>query len=695
MTKSQQQRYPEERRWATVLFADVQGYTRLSEQLDFESLSDLIKEVWQRLDDVIRKFDGVVDKHLGDGVMAVWGAPYAGESDAERAVSAGLALLDSIKLYAQESNRPGAQDLVLRIGINTGPVLAGYIGASNEYTVIGDTVNIANRLEQLAEPGTLLISESTHRLVRGEFKVRSLGQITLRGKTSPISAYIVDRKREQTSTIRYRSEEVFDTHMVGRDYELQKLSVIYNRAMRFHKPTLVLVTGDAGIGKSRLLMEFTSHLDDSEPNLTLMSTRALDQTSRDSFFLWKALWQNRFSITDIDPPEIAKDKFEAGIRKLWEVKLDGRSPSEAIHLIGNLMGLTWSSSRYLAEDQDHPEILVKKAFELTRDLLQRTSKTGPIVLLMDDLHWADNLSLELLDYLLKPSPEPLPLLILTAARKEFLRSKPRWANVADVITLEALPVTAEIVRMAYPDLTDLPEEVMAELARRSDGNPYFLEEMVKELVKSGIIKGGSTPQEMVEHIRGRIPETLQAMLQARIDSLTREARMVALMASVVGRVFWVGPLLAAARSASNTGTGLLKLNNQMIDRVVQDGLRKLIQAEMAFPRAGSRYSEDQEYIFKHSILRDVAYGLIPRKYLPQYHLAVARRLIIRPDSKYKVMAAYHFDKAGALYEASRYYENSARDAHARGAIDEAEWLLSRARSLKEKLRNLSSLDDGQ
>jgi class 3 adenylate cyclase len=685
MTSTQHLHYPEERRWATILFADVQGFTRISEQLDFEAVSDLIKEVWDLLDEVVRSYDGYIDKHLGDGIMAVWGAPFAGESDAERAVSAGLAMLDAMVSYTQESNHPYAHELELRVGINSGPVLAGYIGASDEYTVIGDTVNVANRLEQNAEPGTLLISDSTYSLIRSDFKTLSLGRIELRGKTTPINAYIVERKRENTSKVRYHSEEILNTCMVGRENEISKLSVLYKRAMRFHKPLLVLVVGEAGIGKSRLLLEFTNHLDDAEPNISIISTRALAQTSRDPFFLWKTLWHNRFGILDEDSPDVAKDKFEAGIRKMWEVKIDGKSPTEAVHLIGSLMGLLWPASKYIAETRTQPEVRVKRAFELTRELFLRAGIFGPIVILLDDLHWADKLSLELLEYLLKPGPDPLPLLIVTAARNEFLRIKPRWANVAEVISLNQLPKEAETVQLAYPDLRDLPEEVLMELARRSDGNPYFLEEMVKELVKSGITKNITSSKEIIVRLRVRIPETLQAMLQARLDSLTREARMVALMASVVGRVFWVGPVLAAARSASYTGTGLLRLGPSIIERVVQDGLRKLIQAEMAFPRSGTRFSEEQEYIFKHSILRDVAYGLIPRKYLPQYHLAVARSLIVRPNSAFKVMAAHHFDQAGAFYEASQHYEQAAQEAKSRGANDEAQWLLSRSKLLKEKL----------
>jgi len=163
--------YPEERRLATVLFADIEGFTQISEQMDFELVSDLIKAVWQRVDAVLEKHGGYIDKHIGDAVMAVWGAPRAAEDDAERALTAALALQSALREFSAHSNRPGASELLMRVGVNTGPVLAGYVGTRGEYTVMGDTVNVASRLETSAESGTVVISESTYRLVRGAFRV--------------------------------------------------------------------------------------------------------------------------------------------------------------------------------------------------------------------------------------------------------------------------------------------------------------------------------------------------------------------------------------------------------------------------------------------------------------------------------------------------------------------------------------------
>ena len=682
ITKSTQ-RYPEERRWASVLFADVRGFTALSERMDFESVSDLIKDVWRRLDAVIENHNGYVDKHLGDAVMAVWGAPFAVENDAEQAVSAGVALLDSLAEYVKGSQLIGASELMMSVGVNTGYVLSGYVGVKDEYTVMGDMVNVAKRLEQAADPGAVVISESTYRLVRDVFKVHNLAPLVLKGKTEPVIAHVVDGRLEQSGKVHYQSEDSLVTRMVARDAELKKLASLNQRAIRSDCPTLAVVVGDAGIGKSRLLMEFAIQLEKSEPNLSVISARALAQASRVPFFLWKSLWHNRFGLQDNDSPDDAREKFILGVQGLWGMQTGAASAVEAAHLIGNLTGIKWPASKYLAIYENDPQARVQRVFILTRELLRLACLARPTVLLLDDLHWADSVSLDLLDFLLKPGPESLPLLILAGSRPQFLRKHPQWANVSHILPLKPLPMKAEIVSAAYPDMRDLPKDVRLELVNRSDGNPYFLEEMVKGLVKSGLT---NSSQEMIARLRTRPPDTLRAMLQSRLDDLPRDARMVALLASVIGRVFWVGAVLEAARSVSSTGTGLLKLAPSVLDRVVQDALRQLVQAELAFPRSGTRFSGDQEYIFKHSLLREVAYSLIPHKYLHQYHRAVARWMIIRRDPKFQVMAANHLEESGALYEAARQYEHAAHYAKSRGATKEAKWLMERVRALYQKTK---------
>jgi predicted ATPase len=307
-----------------------------------------------------------------------------------------------------------------------------------------------------------------------------------------------------------------------------------------------------------------------------------------------------------------------------------------------------------------------------------------LVILLDDLHWADEGSLELLTHLLQPGSEPFRLLVLAGARPELLTKQSRWANMTRVITLKPLEVSSEMVSEAYPDLRNVSKPVLSELAWRSDGNPYFLEELVKSLVKSGFIQPGMSEELIIEKLRSQPPESLRALLQARLDGLYVEAREILLLASVIGRVFWVGAVLEAAESSQKTGTGFLSPTPSRMEDLIRDALQQLEWAELVFPRAGTKFSDDQEYIFKHSLLRDVAYNLLPHKYRRLHHLAVARWLARRRDPDFRVMVATHLEKANLLEEAAQQYEVAAREAEARGASNEAGWLLEQAQQLRKK-----------
>jgi class 3 adenylate cyclase len=683
-------RYPEERRLATILFADVTGFTALAEKLDFETVSDLLKGIWLRLDAVIENYKGYIDKHTGDGVMVVWGAPFAGDEDAEQAVSAALALLASLDEFAAQSTIPGANKLQLRVGINSGSVFAGYVGVRDEYTMMGDTVNVASRLEQFAEPGSVVIGENTFRLVRGAFRVRRLMPFNVKGKTEPVVAYQVDGRNISPTRIRYGSTESMQTCMVERDLELERLGSYFEVSLHSESPVMVLISGEAGLGKSRLMMEFASKLEMDDPSVALLSTRALAQTAHVPFYLWKALWYSRFGLREDDPPEVNRSKFLRELQRLWGGQLGPISVIEIAHLIGSLIGLDWPDSQYLAVYANDPKKRLTRAFELTRVLIQRLCTLRRTVMMLDDLQWADTNSLDMLTALIQPTEDPLSLLVLGGARPEFLREAPRWKNIADQITLSPLSANAATVSAAYPELHSLPEAVLRELAVKAEGNPYFLEEMVKSLVKSRIKTDELSPDMLLNQLRAQLPESLRATLQARLDSLSREARSVALLASVVGRVFWVGPIMAAARTTAGFGTGPLGvMPSLVVDRVVQDGLRQLVRAELAFPRAGSQFSQDQEFIFKNTFLRDVAYSLIPIKNRNQYHLAVAHWLADHADAEYKVMAAEHYEQGEAFPDAARQYELAARLALVRGASTEAETLFARAEALSHRSETLT------
>lgn len=677
--------YPEERRQATVLFADLVGFTPLAERLDFETVTYLIKEIWQRLDAIILQHNGYIDKHLGDGIMAVWGAPFAGEDDVERALSTALEMNQSFQAWTQQTEQESARVLQLRIGVNTGMVLATYIGLPSdsrpaEYTVIGDTVNVASRLEEMAEPGTILTTESTYRAGRGLFRMRRLNPVPIRGKTETITPYVVEDRLEQPSRVRYRDSGGLETIMVGRDEEWTQLMSLYRGSQASFTPTFGVVVGEIGLGKSRLLMEFTSRIEAEERKITLLSVRGLAQADKSPYFLWKSLWKDRFGLTDDLEPEQAREKFLRGVLALWGHRLGSVSAVEAAHMIGDLIGLSWPNSPFVTKYADAPIFRARRAFEMTRELLSRIADTGPTVLLLDDLQWVDKGSLDLIAYLMEPSPQALPLLILAGARPELFRKEVRWANMAKVIQVKPIPFNPKLVRAAYPALRNAPEPLLKQLAERADGNPYFLEEMVKSLVQSLTVESEVPSGQVPWPERMDPPASLRTLLQSRLDALPREARDVALLASVIGRVFWEGAILAEARQP--IGTGLLNLPPEVLERVLQNALRQLVRAELAFPRTGSIFAGEKEYIFKHSLLREVAYSMLPIKYRQYYHLAVAGWLAQRAGPDFQVVVAEHFEEAGDRNRAVKHYQQGAEFAKARGAEEEVNWISNRVKSLR-------------
>jgi predicted ATPase len=438
--------------------------------------------------------------------------------------------------------------------------------------------------------------------------------------------------------VQYQSADSLVTHMVGRDEEIQRLCAFSQQTFESGRPAMLMLSGDVGIGKSRLMMEFGNKIEEQNEKVNILSTRGLAQAARIPFYLWRVMLRNRFGVRDEDPSQTASEKWSRGIESVWE-KGQEDTKLEATTILGAMIGLTGESAN---NSDEHLE----RVFFLVRELLRRISARKQLVLFFDDLQWADRESLQLLSNLLTSKDTSFPMLVVGAARTEFLKNQSQWHNLSRVTLLEPLTLEAQMVAEAYPDMQSLPEQILQEIATRAEGNPYFLEEIVKSLLKAGLLAPGQDPQEVQKKLFSQIPESLRATLQARMDNLSREARTVALVSSVVGRVFWVGALLAAARSKPLPGaTPMFTVPETVVDRFIQDGLRQLVRAELAFPRSGSKFSEDQEYIFKNSYLRDVAYSLIPNRNRAQYHLAIAEWMKTKADPIYQAMAREHEQSA--------------------------------------------------
>ena len=663
------------RRLVTVLYAHILGFSALADQLDPEVTGRLMRDLWDEINQIIKEYGGRIDKQLGDSFLVVWGTPEVQEDDTERAVSASMALFEALDNFKEGAEFPAAKSLKLRIGIHTGLALIGDFGIQGEFTVLGDTVNIARRIENFAEPDSSVITEATYQAIRGAFQVRRLPPVQIEGTQRLISIFQILEELPQPTKLRYRSKGGLETVLVGREKEMEQLGALFEKTKEINQPQLVLVTGDVGVGKSRLLFEFAGLLETENPLLTIMSSRALDQTSRVPYYLWKELWSNRFELNEDDPPEVAQKKTIDGVLTLWGRALGEVTAVETAHFLGLLIGVEWKGSRYLGSFSSDPQARIERAYELAAELLHRASQRGPVVLILDDLQWADPGSLKLIHHIRKSSGNNMPILILSCARSEFLEGQEEFIQEAERIHLDPLPVSSEIVRKAYPVIQDVPEPILLSLADRAKGNPYFMEELVKNVLASEDLSFSGDPVAM-------FPQSLEDLLKSRLDNLTLEGRATAYFASIVGRVFWKGAVLAAFRGSPGITEALQVSSHNLVGKV-QAALDELMEMELAFLRVGSAFTGDREYIFKHAYLREVAYRRVPEEHRAESHLAIAKWLDGRASPERSINVAHHYEMAGDFSSAQVFYTRAAEHARSIANFEEADDLLYYARTLPE------------
>ncbi len=667
----------EERKIVTVLFADVSGFTAMSETLDAEEVADTIGACWQRLDGAIIQHQGRIDKHIGDAVMAVWGIPRANENDPTYAVRAALALQRELAALSAELAQKRGISLRMRVGINTGPVLAGRTGTTAEYTVIGDAVNLASRLEHAAPVGGVLIGHTTYRRVRGLFDVQAQQPLTVRGKAEPVRTYLVVNEKTRPFRIEQRGIEGVETHMIGRDTELAALQTLYANVGDQKRPHLALVVGEAGLGKSRLLYELANWLEVQPGQRWLLRGRARAETVSIPFYPWRVLWADHVGLADDEPPDVTREKFERGVIELWGTADEGANPIEATHTIGYLIGIDWPDSPHLAPLRGNAQMAKGLAFYLTQQLLTRLGAVKPIVMLLEDLHWADSGTLELIDFLLE-SRASLPLLMVGATRPDLLDKAPRLCqSSASRTPLYLQPLSADAARALVLDIfhhaetvDTVPTELVERVIRQSEGNPYYLEELIKMLIERGVIAANPAGwQVFLNRLADVImPDSLQGLLQARLDALAPHEKSMAQRAAVVGRIFWSGAVAATHPETDPIPT-----------------LQQLTRRTMVYPRETSTYAGENEYIFKHALLRDVAYETLPKKQRRVYHAQVARWLesMTTDDPIQSAQVAEHYEQAEDRAKAVALYRQAAQAAAARFANREAVELLGKALNLTD------------
>jgi class 3 adenylate cyclase/RNA polymerase subunit RPABC4/transcription elongation factor Spt4 len=510
-----------ERKLVTVLFCDLVGSTAIAERLDPEEYHDLLEEYLALAFADIYRFDGIVNQLAGDGLMALFGAPIAHEDAPERAVRAALAIRDALDRF----NARGARDLELavRIGIHTGPVVVGTVGndLKMDYTAIGDTTNLASRLESLAQPGTILVSEATERLVRGRFDLRAVGPTTVKGKSEPVTAYEVLGSRELATPMAIAAEHGL-TPLVGRAPELAQLSACF-RQLSGDLAQVLAIVGEAGSGKSRLLYEFKRSLEGTPVSFFEARCAALNQAV--PYAPWTAMLRQYFQIAPGESPAAMSEKVAGRVGE-WEKRLD-----DAFPFLCAMLSLPAPGIERLSTDE-----LKRKEFEAMGKLIKAESGRAPVLIIIEDLHWMDEPSREMLDRAVAHINRAPVMLILTH-RPEY---QPSWQPSAAFTYLRLRRLlddeTREIVRAVVGG--PLPPELEQLVLAKAEGSPFFAEELTRALLEGGYLQRDNGHHRLTRPVEEvLLPGTVQEVIAARLDRLGHAAKRVLQVAAVLGRQF--------------------------------------------------------------------------------------------------------------------------------------------------------------
>jgi class 3 adenylate cyclase/tetratricopeptide (TPR) repeat protein len=610
----------EERKLVTVLFADLTGSTALGEQLDPERLRALLREYFSAMASTIERWGGTVEKFIGDAVMAVFGIPQMHEDDAERALRAALDMQVSLEeMNPQILERHGVR-LSMRVGVNTGEVIAGAGG--DQLMVTGDAVNVAARLQQTAEPGQVAAGERTYLATRGALVFEPLRERTLKGKAASVPAW---RLVEPGELVRPRGVPGLVTRVVGRHRELELLESLYTAAVEEGRPRLVTIRGEAGVGKTRLTEEFLSWA----RSASVYRGRCLPYGQGISYWALREMLWALAGIVFGDSGTVAGEK----LRKLVVGAFEGSDAEpEDIERVTYALAITAGISlEGNPLNRMSPESVGEELGLAWPRFLSALAADGPVVVVVEDLHWAEPPLLDMIEHLVSRAAGPI--LVVATARHEFAELRPGWSErrAMSLLGLEAL-TEAQAEELVHELLPSVGEALRRMVLEAAEGNPFFAEEIVRHLIDRGVLMRRDS--EVVESSRPpdlAIPDTIRALLATRIDGLPAGEKRALQDASVVGRIFW-----AAA------------LERMRPDAPVRAALRALEDRGLIVARPASELAGQTAFGFNHGLTREVAYTSIPRARRARAHADVARwteELAGGRRGEFVELVAHHYEQA--------------------------------------------------
>jgi class 3 adenylate cyclase/predicted ATPase len=635
-----------ERRQLTVMFCDLVGSTALSSRLDPKDLREVIAAYHRAVADAVAGFDGFVAKYMGDGVLIYFGYPRAHEDDAERAVRAGLGLVDAVRRLDVKS-----VTLQARVGIATGLVVVGDLigeGSAQERSVVGETPNLAARLQALAEPDAVFIAATTRRPIGGLFELIDLGPQELRGFGEGQRAWRVSRESGEVS--RFEALRSGATPLIERDAEVELLVCRWEQA-KSGEGRVVLLSGEPGIGKSRLMAALSEHIG-TQPHTRL---RYFCSPHHQDSALYPFIAQ-----LERAAGFARDDTVEAKLGKLRALLAPGMRDDDDIALLSELLSLPSSA----AELNLSPQRKREKLFEALLNQLEAEARRRPVLMVFEDAHWIDPTSREFLD-LTVDRVRWLPVLLVITFRPEF---QPSWGGRSQVTSLALNRLGERDGELLVQELAGnavLTADIVAEIVERTDGVPLFVEEMTKAVLEAGT-EGGREAAASVPSTGLGVPATLQASLMARLDRLGAAAKGVAQIGAAIGREF-------SYELAASVG--------ELADERFQDALQRLVDAGLVFQRGAPPAAE---YLFKHALVQDTAYNTLLRGPRQALHGRIGQVLEERYPSLVEAqpeIAARHFGEALLIDKAVGYWHRAGKSSVAKSAVKEAVAQLCRGLSM--------------
>ena len=688
-----------QRRQVTILFGNFTALNELLEDFDPEEASAKLRNLWDLFDKIINKNGGKIGERLNDTFIAIWGTSALSENDPETAVRAALELRKNVTSFFDKklSGDFEADEIetiepkkLLKIGISTGTVLLGQSSDTGEFVTTGIPVNSARRILTETTFGKIHISHDTYRHIRGIFDVEEVAEKEKnfpKFKKLQTKIYSINGIKPRAFRLENRGVEGIETEMFGREGEIAKMLDVFYTVVEERELQVVTIVGEAGLGKSRLLFEIQDKLELLPEKFFVFKARALESMRGLPYSLVRDLFAFRFEIGENDSHLRAREKFVAGILEMIS-GTNGEFAKEAemkAHFIGHLLGFDFSKSEFLSEIIDDEKQIQERAFQYSAQFFSAISKKFPVVIYLDDLHWADNESLDFFEVLYENCATDAILIFETARPILFERKPHRGEGKTNRLRLNLQFLTKrqsrQLIKNILQKAETIPESLGDLIFQNTEGNPFYVEELIKMLIEQNVIDSRGETWKIHEDQLNKIdvPPTLTGVLQSRLDKLAVSEKRILQRASVIGREFWED--------------ALKKFETEVNISTVLESLRK---KELLFRRESSAFQNSKEYIFKHALLRDVTYETVLLQERQKWHAETARWLIETSgerENEYLAVIAEHFEKAKKTQESAEWFGRAGLQAQKSYAVKAAEKYFRKALHYRDYLFKNGELEN--